>query len=231
MQKWILIFLLSISSTSLKAQFFIGGAHVNLGIPTGRLKSEVDKTLFPTLSGIVLYEFYNQPFQIGMEIGYGVYGTQVVKRNDFYPGLNEEFRLRRNNNYLSGMAVFRFLPSKSSRLTPYLEMQVGANYLYSRYKIRPSIFEEKVEVNKDMEDWGLGYKVGGGLLIPIPGSDFIKLDLRINYQDGDLMHFLTRKDTEYNPSKGNGEFEYTPRNSPLQLINASIGIVVYDAFR
>lgn len=231
MRKTLLILFFLISSTSLKAQFFIGGVHLNGGFPTSKLKSEVDRVMFPSISGIVLYEFYNQPFQAGFELGYGVYGSKLEKRDDLYPGFNDEFRLRRNNNYLSGMAVFRFLPSTSSKLTPYLEIQVGANYLYSRFKIRPSLFEEKVEVGKDMEDWGLGYKVGGGLLIPIPGSEFIKLDFRINYQDGESMRFLTKGDTEYIPTKGNGEFEYHTRYSPLQLINASIGVVVYDAFR
>ena len=231
MRKTLLIIFFLISCTSLKAQFFIGGIHLNGGFPTSKLKSEVDRVMFPTISGIVLYDFYNQPFQVGFELGYGIYGSKLEKRDDLYPGFNDEFRLRRNNNYLSGMAVFRFLPPTSSKLTPYLEIQVGANYLYSRFKIRPSLFEEKVEVGKDMEDWGLGYKVGGGLLIPIPGSEFIKLDLRINYQDGESMRFLTKKDTEYIPTKGNGEFEYHPRYSPLQLINASIGIVVNDAFR
>lgn len=231
MQKSILLFLFIFSATSLKAQFFIAGGHLNGGVPVSKLKQEVEKTFFPTISGIVLYEFYAQPFQVGLEFSYGIYGTKVEERNDLYPGFTDEFRIRRNNNYMSGMAVFRYLPSMTSKLTPFIEIQVGANYLYSRFKIRPSIFEDVVEAGKDMEDWSFGYKVGGGLQIPIPGMDGGKLELRLNYQDGNSMQFLTRGDTQYLPNKGDGEFEYNPRQSPLQLITASLGIVVYDAFR
>jgi opacity protein-like surface antigen len=231
MQKSILLLLFLGIATSLKAQFFIAGGHFKGGIPVSKLKQEVDKTFFPTLSGILLYEFYAQPIQAGLEVSYGIYGTKMEVRNDLYPGFVEDFRIRRNNNYTSGMAVFRYLPSMTSKLTPFVEIQVGANYLYSRFKIRPTIFEDVVEAGKDMQDWAFAYKVGGGIQFPLPGIDGGKLELRINYQDGGTMRFLTKGDTNYLPDKGDGEFEYNPRNSPLQLITASVGIVVYDAFR
>ena len=231
MRKTILfLFFLGIAS-GLQAQFFIGGGHLNGGLPVSKLKKEVDKTFFPTLSGILLYEFYAQPIQVGLEVGYGVYGTKVEVRNDFYPGYTVDYRLRRNNNYSSGMAVFRYLPAMNSKLTPFIEIQTGANYLYSRFKIRPSIFEEVVEAGRDMQDWAFAYKIGGGIQFPLPGVEGGKLELRVNYQDGGTMRFLTKGDTNYLPDKGDGEFEYHPRQSPLQLITASVGIVVYDAFR
>lgn len=231
MRKFLFLIFFLVNSESLRAQFFIAGGHLNGGFPVSKLEKEIDKVFFPTISGILLYEFYNQPLQVGLELGYGIYGTKVETRDDFYPGLNDEFRLRRNNNYASGMAVFRFLPSMTSKITPFIEIQAGANYLYSRFKIRPSIFEETVEVGKDMEDWSFGYKVGGGLQFPIPSLDGGKIELRINYQNGSSIKFLTKPDTQYLPNQGDGEFEYSPRQSPLQLITASVGIVVYDAFR
>tara|TARA_R110002020_G_scaffold134982_1_gene301464 strand:- start:52 stop:747 length:696 start_codon:yes stop_codon:yes gene_type:complete len=231
MRKLLLLLLFFITAKSLQAQFFIGGGHLNGGLPVSKLKEEVNKTIFPTLSGILLYEFYSQPIQIGLEFNYGIYGTKVEVRNDLYPGFLDDYRIRRNNNYASGMAVFRFLPFHNSKLTPFIEIQTGANYLYSRFKIRPSIFEETVEVGKDLEDWAIAYKIGGGIQFPLPGIEGGKLELRINYQDGGSMSFLTKPDTNYLPDKGGGEFEYNPRQSPLQLITGSIGIVVYDAFR
>ncbi|WP_373396921.1 hypothetical protein V8V91_20120 [Algoriphagus halophilus] len=83
MRKTLLILFFLISSTSLKAQFFIGGVHLNGGFPTSKLKSEVDRVMFPSISGIVLYEFYNQPFQAGFELGYGVYGSKLEKGMTF----------------------------------------------------------------------------------------------------------------------------------------------------
>ncbi|MEB2776855.1 hypothetical protein SYJ56_16125 [Algoriphagus sp. D3-2-R+10] len=231
MRKPILFFICFILSTPLLAQFFIAGGHLNGGVPVSVLKKEVGYLFFPSISGIALYEFRDHPIQVGLELVYGVYGTKVEVRDDLYPGFTEKYRIRRNNNYTSGMAVFRYLPSVTSRITPFVEIQAGANYLYSRFKIRPSLFEEPVEAGKDMEDWSFGYKIGGGVQFPIPGIDGGKLELRLNYQDGGNMRFLTKDDTIYLPDKGNGEFDYNPRQSPLQLINASVGIVVYDAFR
>lgn len=230
MRKTFLFLTFLFCSATLQAQFFIGGGNINGGLPISKLKKEVDQTLFPTVSGILLYELRVQPIQLGLEMGYGIYGTKMEKRNDFYPGNTDEFRLRRNNNYTSGMAVFRYLPSLTSKITPFIEIQAGANYLYSRFKIRASIFEDVVEAGKDMQDWAFAYKIGGGVQFPLPGIDGGKLELRVNYQDGGSMQFLTRDDTNYLPDKGDGEFEYKPRNSPLQLITASVGVVVYGAF-
>lgn len=230
MRKSIFFLICFILSTPLFAQFFIAGGHLNGGIPVSKLKQEVNNLFFPSISGLILYEFRDHPVQVGLELVYGVYGTKVEVRDDLYPGFTEEYRIRRNNNYTSGMVVFRYLPSVTSKVTPFVEIQAGANYLYSRFKIRPSIFEETVEVGKDMEDWSFGYKIGGGVQFPIPGIDGGKLELRLNYQDGGNMRFLTKEDTNYLPDKGDGEFEYNPRQSPLQLINASVGIVIYGAF-
>lgn len=231
MRRSLLLVLFLISSASLQAQFFVAGGHLNGGVPVSKLKQEVDKLFFPTISGIVLYEFQSQPVQVGLEIGYGIYGTKVEKRNDLYAGYTDEYRLRRNNNSASAMAVFRYLPILHSRLTPFIEIQTGANYLYSRFKIRPSFLEEPIEAGTDLRDLAFAYKIGGGIQFPLPIIDGGKIELRLTYQDGGTMRFLTKGDASFLPDKGDGEFEYNPRQSPLQLITASVGIVVYDAFR
>lgn len=82
-----------------------------------------------------------------------------------------------------------------------------------------------------MQDWAFAYKLGGGVQLPLSFIEGGKLELRVNYQDGGTMRFLTKGDTNYLPDKGDGEFENNPWNSPLQLITASVGIVVYEAFR
>ncbi len=231
MRKLFILPFLVLMSFQAWSQFFIGGGHFNGGFPFSKLKKEVNGTFFPSLSGVLLYELAAQPVQIGLELGYGIYGTKLEKRTDLYPGFTDEYRLRRNNNYATGMAVFRFFPSISSRVSPFFEAQIGTNYLYTRFKIRPSRFEDVVEDGKDLEEWALGYKAGAGVQFPVPGIDGAKLEFRITYQDGSSLRFLTRDDTSYLPDQGDGEFDYSPRRSPMQLITASVGIVVYDVFR
>ncbi|WP_192346032.1 hypothetical protein [Algoriphagus sp. Y33] len=231
MRKSILLLLFLFTSSYVYAQFFIAGGHISGGMPVSRLKMEVDGLIFPSISGIALYEFRDYPVQVGLELSFGIYGTKLEKRTDLYPGFSDEYRLRRNNNYTSGMAVFRYLPVVSGKIIPFVEIQTGTNFLYSRFTIRPSLFEDTIETGMDMQDWSFGYKIGGGIQLPLPGFDGGKLEFRLLYQDGSTARFLTKGDTNFLSDKGDGEFEYNPRQSPLQLIDASVGIVLYDVFR
>ncbi len=224
------LFFLLISSLSY-GQFFLGGGHLNGGISHGELKQETGSLFFPSLSAIVLYEFQTQPIQIGAEFSYGVYGSKLEKRTDLYPGFNDELRLRRNNNMTSGMAVIRYLPVVNTRLTPFIEMQMGANYLYTRYKIRAAFDEEAIESGMDFQNWALAYKIGAGVQIPLDFNDNLVLELRANYQDGNSVRFLQRGDVTYLPDVDNGIFDYNVRRSKLQLITLSVGIVGYDIFK
>lgn len=228
MKKLILIpFLLFCFSA--QAQFFLGGAHFNGSTAVGQLKEEAGSIFFPTLSGFLLYEFQTAPIQIGIDLGYGVYGSKLEKRNDLYDGFTDELRLRRNNNILTGMVTMRYLPIVPSKLTPFLEAQFGGNFLYTRYKIRANISEEPIEAATDFSDWTLAYRVGAGIQIPLPFLDeSTKLEFKTTYQTSSSMRFLTKGDATYLPDEG--IFDYNLQRGPLQFLTFSVGIVVYDLF-
>ncbi|NVK50895.1 MAG: hypothetical protein HWE09_14080 [Cyclobacteriaceae bacterium] len=209
------------------AQFFLAGGNFNGSVPLGKLKTETESLFFPTISGIFLYEFQSAPIQVGLELGYGIYGSKMERRKDLYPGFSDELRLRRNNNLATGMAVIRFLPAVNTKITPFFEAQMGTNYLYTRYKIRETILaEESIESDKDFEDWALAYRIGGGLQFPI--DEFLKLEFRATYQDGNSVRFLQKGDVTYLPDEG--VFDYNFRRSPLQYMTFSIGLIYYDLF-
>lgn len=223
------LFSFFISSTAF-SQFFMAGGNFNGAIPVGKLKQETGSLFFPTLSGIILYEFPTNPIQIGLEVGYGIYGSKMELRTDLYPGFNDELRLRRNNNLMTGMAVIRYLPFVNTKITPFFEAQFGTNYLYTRYKIRESLFsEESIESGKDYEDWALAYRIGGGFQIPLGFNDNLRLEIRATYQDGNNVRFLQKGDVSYDPQEG--IFLYDFRRSPLQYMTFSVGIIGYDVFR
>ena len=230
MKKAFLGFILFIaSSITAYPQFFLAGGHLNGGLPSGRFKQETGSIFIPSVSGLLLYEFPTTPLQVGLEISYGIYGSELQKRNDLFPGFNQELRLRRNNNLASGMIVLRYLPWVNTKINPFIEAQMGTNYLYTRYKIRDNIFEtESIESGKDYEDWVIGYKIGTGIQIPLGFNDNLRLELRGTFQDGGNVRFLQKGDVGYDPDEG--IFLYDFRRSPLQYMTFSVGIIGIDVF-
>jgi len=211
------------------AQFFLGGLHFNGSTSVGKLKEEAGSIFFPTISGFMLYEFQTSPIQIGLDLGYGLYGSKLEKRTDLYPGFNDELRLRRNNYIVTGMITMRYLPWVNTKYTPFIEAQFGVNYLYTRYKIRATLIdEEPLEVGTDHKVWTIAYRIGAGIQFPLNVADKnVKLEFKTSYQDSNSIQFLTKGDVAYLPDQGNGEFDYNFRRGPLQLLTFSIGIVVY----
>lgn len=223
-----LILTLGFLQTS-SAQFFIAGGHLNGSTSVGNLRDQAGGLFFPSISGFMLYEFQTTPIQIGVDFGYGVYGSKLEKRSDLFPGFTDELRLRRNNNIVTGMLTMRYLPFVNSKYTPFLEAQFGGNYLYTRYKIRASIDEEAFEAGTDHSEWTLAYRVGAGIQIPMAfWDDHMKLEIKTTYQSSNDIRFLTRGDVTYLPNEG--IFNYNYQRGPLQFLTFSFGFVVYDIF-
>lgn len=125
-----LLFLFFFISPFLKAnaQDFIGGFRVKTNIPIGDFKAEAEGILLPELAFWANYQIPNSPLEVGLSLGYGIYGTRLEKRNDLNVGLNDELRLRRNNNTLTMMGVFRFFPEVYGKVLPFIEGQAGGIY-------------------------------------------------------------------------------------------------------
>ncbi len=216
-------------STYSQAQFFLAGAHFNGSSSVGKLKSEAGSVFFPTLSGFMLYEFEQAPIQIGLDLGYGLYGSKLEKRTDLYPGFNDELRLRRNNQIATGFVNMRYLPLVQAKFTPFIEAQFGANYLFTNYLIRATIEDKPIEKDVDHRDWSIAYRVGAGIQIPLPFLDErTKMEFKTTYQTSNSIRFLTKGDVTYLPDEG--VFDYNFRRGPLEFLTFSIGIIVYDLF-
>lgn len=232
MKRFYSTLLLFLICSSIHAQFFIAGGHFNGGFATGQLKTETGGLFFPTLSGILLHEARSAPIQFGLELGYGVYGSNLEKRTDLYEGFSDELRLRRNNNLATGMIVIRYLPFPQSKITPFFEARFGANYLYTRYKIRESLTsEEAIEAGKDFESWTLAHGFGAGIQLPIPTNPDLVFEFKATYQSSNSTRFLTKGDATFDPlPNGGGTFDYEIRSAPLTKLTFSIGLLVYDVF-
>jgi hypothetical protein len=194
------------------------------GTPVRELHQKVGGLFFPELTMGFLYQPPMKPVEVGINIGYSVYGTKVEQRRDLFPGSTDQLRIRRNNNLLTMMGVFRYTFDLDARVVPFLEVQMGGNYFYTRYKIRETIFDEPFEEGRDLGQWVLAYRGGGGLKIPFKKSDLGYFEFRVLYHESGPVRFLRRQDTIFNPATS--VFEYTPTRSAIHLIQFGMGIVL-----
>jgi len=213
---------------AVKSQFYGIGFQTNLGIPVSDLREEVGGLVFPEFNTLGIYKFSSVPMEAGLSIGYGIYSTSLEKRTDLYPGYTDEMRLRRNNNLLTIMSIFRFSPEvKWTSMLPFFELQAGANYFFTRYKIRASRFEETFEEGRDFSDWIAALRIGAGIKIPFQKPEIGYFEFKILYHESAKVKFLRKNDTQFLQDQGDGEFVYSPVNSEIKMIQPGIGVVLY----
>ncbi|MCH7399120.1 hypothetical protein MM236_14035 [Belliella sp. DSM 107340] len=230
MKKSILLLLVFFYLLPLRAQDMLWGLQFKSGIATQDFHEVSGRLVVPELAVFTNYQVPNLPFEVGVSLGFGLYGTQLEKRNDLYVGFNDELRLRRNNNTLSMAGVFRFFPQVYGKVFPFMEAQIGALYGYTRFKIREDAFSEPIELERDMGNWTRLSQLGGGVMIPLGSEINANLELRLMYQNTGRLEYLTKGDVNYVPDPDgqvNGTFEYSPRRSTFNMIQPSIGLSFY----
>lgn len=230
MKKLLIISLTLYFSNHSFAQELLWGLQLKSGIATEDFYQESGRLVVPELAFFTNYQIPNKPIEVGFSLGYGLYGTELEKRNDLYVGFNDELRLRRNNNMLSMAGVFRFFPQVYGKVFPFVEAQLGAVYAYSRFKIRETVLTEPLEEDHDMGDWARMNQLGGGLLIPLGKGINGNLEIRLMYQNTSRLDYLKSGDTTFRPDPDgqvNGVFEYNIRRSTLNMIQPSIGVSFY----
>ncbi len=224
----LLFFFIFLSSFALSfAQEFIGGVQLKPGIPIGDFETRSPEIWVPEMAAFANYQVPNLPIEIGLSLGYGLYGTKLEKRNDLYVGFSDELRLRRNNNLFAIMGVFRFFPQVYGRVFPFIEAQAGALYSFTRYSIRTNPFEEPIETGRDISDWARASQLGAGLMIPFKKPQTGQLEIRLMYQNTSRSDYLTREDTRFQPDpdgESDGQFIYSTRRSTFNMIQPSIGL-------
>jgi hypothetical protein len=192
-----------------------------------RFNESVDRTVIPELTLIGLYTLpYQQPLDIGLSIGYGLYGTDLEKRDDLFPDSSETYRLRKYHNLWNLKAHLRYYPSRSVHFPIFFEVQGGAVNINTRYAIRDNAFDEPLEKDGIIRDWVMGYGGGMGYKIPFrndPAGGHI--EIRLLYHDSAFAKFLRKGQAQFDPDLGAfGEFVYQPHRAPLTMLELSIGV-------
>lgn len=227
MKRLIFIGIFLLHASAIFGQDVLFGIQANAGIPVRELHDKVGNIVFPEYTFVALYSFPYRPIEVGLSIGYGKYGTKLEKRTDLYPGFSDEYRLRRNNNLLTLMGVFRYNPEVSWKIKPFLEAQLGANYFYTRFKIRENRHDVPIEEGMDFKAWVMAYRFGGGVKVPFKNKDLGFFEFKVLYHDSGPVEYLRRQDTEYLPNKGDGEFVYSPQRSTINMVQPGIGLIFF----
>ena len=224
----VLIFFLTICLLPIDVcgQDFSVGMIARPNFTLNRFNESQERTLIPELRLIGLYRLPNQiPLDIGLSLGYSLYGTDLEKRDDLFPDSSETFRLRKYHNLWNLKAHLRYYPSLSIHFPLFFEVQSGALNINTRYAIRDRALDEPLEKDVIMRDWVMGYGAGMGYKIPFSNDPSLgHIEIRLLYHDSAFAKFLRKGQAQFDPDLGEfGEFVYQPYRAPLTLLELSIG--------
>lgn len=218
-----LFVLLSISFTIQKgnAQQLLGGIHLKSGFPTGTFDKESGISVIPEWSASGLHRIKSSPLFIGAELGYGRYGTAVTKRRDLFPGVNQRFRIRRNNNYVNLMGVVRLMPDLNSRYRPFVEGQMGGIHTFTRSRIRENRLADPFASGTEYHDWGVMVQAGAGVMVAVNSTGDTFLELKVNYVNSGDINYLSRDSATYSEQ---GDLILAPIRSAFNMIQPSFAL-------
>ncbi|EIM74852.1 hypothetical protein A3SI_14739 [Nitritalea halalkaliphila LW7] len=214
----------------LLAQDFLVQVESRVGFATGELQREAPGLVMPELSVGFLYQLPELPLELGVRIGYSLYGSKLEERNDLFLNQLEDLRLRRLNYTWNYMGVFRFFPQVYGKVFPFVEVQAGFIRIASSYAIRETAFDEPFERQRDFGTWTQAFQGGGGLMIPFKDPSIGNIEVKLLYQNTARTDFLRRGDVLFLPDpdgERNGIFDFNTRRSALQLFVPTVALSFY----
>jgi hypothetical protein len=221
------LFLLFFIPFSGISQDIIFGIETKYNFPINDFKEKLQANSFPEIAGSVYYEFPSLPVAAGLSVGYGIYGSLLEKRDDLYDGDPEVLRLRRNSNILNVKAHYKqYLPwVKMNRL--FIDAQIGASNLYTRYMIRETILSETLEEGLDHSAFTMAYGLAMGYKLPIIFKENdTQLELKVSYTSSLPFLFLPKRGVETTKKPGeNAVFHYNTKRSNIEMVQIAIAVV------
>ncbi|MFC2082298.1 hypothetical protein ACFLQT_01055 [Bacteroidota bacterium] len=213
------------NSTLLSAQS-IGGSFM-LGFPQGEFKEKVDRVGYGfQLHGTLWSPGSLQPFTIGANFGYMIYGeeTRTSQLSPTIPDIGVE--VNRSNSIVNFNLLFQICPFPGP-VKPYLEGLFGGAYIFTKTSVESEWSDEPVFESTNFDDWTWNYGAGAGILIRISEGigDFgnLYLDLKARYLFGSEAEYLREGDIIINQTTG--DLTYNISRSKTDLFKLYIGVV------
>ncbi|WP_114752427.1 hypothetical protein [Pleomorphovibrio marinus] len=218
--KCVVVFLLVISLIPISiAQEISGAVNLKVGVPIGGFRSEAGGVLLPQIGAEGLYHLEGTAIHLGLDVAYGRYGTDLHRSNAIFPGVNQNFRIRRNNNFMTFLGVVRFMPRQDLAFSPFLEAKVGGIHTFTRSSIREDRVSESIASGTEVYDWALTYQLGAGLMRALNSSKDFFVEFKLYYVNTGEMEYLTRRGATYDAG---GDLILNTLTSPFQMVQPSV---------
>jgi opacity protein-like surface antigen len=218
----IILIVLIISGIQAKGQQISGAIQLETGFAAGEFREEAGRLILPQVKVNGMYRISNSPFEFGATLGYGRYGSQLTRSKNVMHGVNQNFRIRRNNNLVHLNGVARYIPDLNLGFSPFLEVQAGVIHTFTRSRIRENRTADPLASGTEVYDWSWMYQLGGGVVYPVHQNLFLELSLR--YIHTGEMEYLTKSGATYD---ADGELYMQTIRSPFTMLQPGIGLRYY----
>ncbi|HSJ68456.1 MAG TPA: hypothetical protein VK921_12300 [Anditalea sp.] len=213
-----------IISFAVNGQQISGSLQMDAGFAIGEFRNEVGQLIVPQVSLNGMYAIPKIPIEIGATLGYGIYGTALTKSGNVFAGVDQNSRIRRNNNLVHLGGVLRLVPDFNMGIRPFLEGHLGAVHTYTRSRIRENRLAEPIASGTERYDWAAIYRLGGGVMVPLTSERNTFLELKLLYVNTGEMEYLTKSDAHYSPE---GDLSLIVRRSSFTMLQPGISLRYY----
>lgn len=201
-----------------------GSLQMDAGLAMGEFRHVAGRLIVPQISLNGMYGIPKTPLEIGASIGYGRYGTALTRSRNVFSVVDQNFRIRRNNNLVNLTGVIRMVPDFNIGIRPFLEGQLGVMHTYTRSSVRENRLADPIASGTEKYDWAGIYRLGGGVMVPLTGGKDTFLEFKVLYVNTGEMDYLTKSDAHYSPD---GDLGLMVRRSPFTMLQPGISFRYY----
>ena len=202
------------------------GGQFQIGIPLEAMRQELTDPAFGGGGNILFQTKRGQPVFIGVEVNSLRYDSESLEYTEIVEGIEEDYRLKTNNNILLWHGMIRYKPFTASIFQPYFDGMLGFKTFFTRTKLL-YLFdndEEVVERYVDRSQTVLSYGAAAGVQIMVTAAPDIAIDLRCAYLAGGNATYLVRKEEGMGGPYNDPIEAFEAATSPTTMLIPQIGI-------
>lgn len=224
--------IVTLFSSSAKAQEFHFDLDFNVGVPQGEFSDEIDR-LGWGLGLMGGYKIPETPLMVGLDFGFMNFGveTRTEPLSTTIPDITVE--VENSYNLVSGNLLFR-LSGPQATFRPYIDGLFGFNYFFTQTVLRErgAFSEEDVLRDTNFEDTSLSYGFGTGVNLRVysnKGQTGAASDIALGavYLNAGLRYMYGRE-AEYlqegSITRNNGNVTYDVTESETDLLYFKFGV-------
>ena len=202
-----------------------------VGFPQKEFKSNVERNGF----GINFEGFWtpskDQPFAVGINLGFLNYGTRTRKEPFSYTIPDVFVNVTNSNNLINYHIGFMVKPNWAP-FKPYVQGLFGGSYIYTETKIEKQLTNEEIATSTNFEDYAWSYGGAIGMMFRVYKSketqkpdqvNSVWINVKASYLFGSEAEYLKEGSIKY---IGSGKVQYDVLKSRTDLFGIHIGVTL-----